>query len=88
MTTTVLDKREARLRGMFGAIAPHYDFLNHLLSLNVDRWWRHRTTRLVPQVVGIVLASGARLLGKFGSITISRVAKLTNEPWPSAKRMV
>ncbi len=25
---------------MFTAIAPRYDFLNHLLSLNVDRSWR------------------------------------------------
>jgi demethylmenaquinone methyltransferase/2-methoxy-6-polyprenyl-1,4-benzoquinol methylase len=48
VTTTLLDKREERIRGMFGAIAPRYDFLNHLLSLNVDRWWRHRTTQLAP----------------------------------------
>jgi len=47
MTQTV-DKREARIRSMFGHIAPSYDFLNHLLSLNVDRYWRWRTTRLVP----------------------------------------
>src|SRR3954463_238631 len=33
---------------MFGSIAPRYDLLNHLLSLNVDRYWRWRTTRLVP----------------------------------------
>lgn len=32
---------------MFGAIAPTYDLLNHLLSLNIDRYWRWRTTRLV-----------------------------------------
>jgi demethylmenaquinone methyltransferase/2-methoxy-6-polyprenyl-1,4-benzoquinol methylase len=32
---------------MFGDIAPRYDLLNHLLSLNVDRYWRWRTTRLV-----------------------------------------
>jgi demethylmenaquinone methyltransferase/2-methoxy-6-polyprenyl-1,4-benzoquinol methylase len=44
----LVDKREARIRGMFGHIAPRYDFLNHLLSLNVDRYWRRRTTRLVP----------------------------------------
>jgi demethylmenaquinone methyltransferase/2-methoxy-6-polyprenyl-1,4-benzoquinol methylase len=25
---------------MFSAIAPRYDFLNHLLSLNIDRRWR------------------------------------------------
>jgi demethylmenaquinone methyltransferase/2-methoxy-6-polyprenyl-1,4-benzoquinol methylase len=33
---------------MFGHIAPSYDLLNHLLSLNVDHYWRWRTTRLVP----------------------------------------
>jgi demethylmenaquinone methyltransferase/2-methoxy-6-polyprenyl-1,4-benzoquinol methylase len=33
---------------MFGHIAPTYDLLNHLLSLNVDHYWRRRTTRLVP----------------------------------------
>jgi demethylmenaquinone methyltransferase/2-methoxy-6-polyprenyl-1,4-benzoquinol methylase len=44
----LVDKRESRIRGMFGHIAPSYDFLNHLLSLNVDRYWRWRTTRLVP----------------------------------------
>jgi len=30
----------AYVRGVFTAIAPRYDFLNHLLSLNVDRSWR------------------------------------------------
>ena len=28
------------MRRLFTAIAPSYDFLNHLLSLNVDRAWR------------------------------------------------
>ncbi|HEY1378914.1 MAG TPA: bifunctional demethylmenaquinone methyltransferase/2-methoxy-6-polyprenyl-1,4-benzoquinol methylase UbiE [Gemmataceae bacterium] len=46
----LLDKREVRIRGMFAAIAPRYDLLNHLLSLNIDRSWRRRTTRLVPPV--------------------------------------
>jgi demethylmenaquinone methyltransferase/2-methoxy-6-polyprenyl-1,4-benzoquinol methylase len=44
----LLDKREARIRRMFGEIAPRYDFLNHLLSLNIDTRWRARTARLVP----------------------------------------
>src|SRR5256714_4876193 len=45
---SLLAKRETRIRRMFGEIAPRYDLLNHLLSLNVDRYWRWRTTRLVP----------------------------------------
>ncbi len=48
MTEALLDKRETRIRRMFGNIAPTYDLLNHLLSLNVDRYWRWRTTRLAP----------------------------------------
>src|SRR5437763_13544767 len=48
MSSSLLDKREVRIRRMFGEIAPRYDLLNHLLSLNVDRYWRWRTTRLVP----------------------------------------
>jgi len=48
MPATLLDKQETRIRRMFGEIAPRYDLLNHLLSLNIDRWWRWRTTRLVP----------------------------------------
>jgi demethylmenaquinone methyltransferase/2-methoxy-6-polyprenyl-1,4-benzoquinol methylase len=32
---------------MFGEIAPKYDRMNHLLSMNVDRYWRWRVVRLV-----------------------------------------
>ncbi len=30
------------VQGIFTAIAPRYDLLNHLLSLNIDRSWRRR----------------------------------------------
>jgi len=33
------------VRGMFTAIAPRYDFLNHLLSLNFDRRWRQQAVQ-------------------------------------------
>ena len=42
---------------MFGEIAPRYDFLNHLLSLNIDRYWRWRTVRNVP-IARVPIAGG------------------------------
>jgi demethylmenaquinone methyltransferase/2-methoxy-6-polyprenyl-1,4-benzoquinol methylase len=43
-----VDKSGARVREMFGEIAPRYDFLNHLLSMGTDTYWRWRTVRKVP----------------------------------------
>lgn len=48
-----VDKSNRRVQKMFGEIAPRYDLLNHLLSMNVDRYWRWRTVQLVsPQTTG------------------------------------
>lgn len=47
-----LDKSNARIRAMFGKIAPYYDLLNHLLSLNIDRRWRAKTVKLAPPIPG------------------------------------
>ncbi|MEX2170429.1 MAG: bifunctional demethylmenaquinone methyltransferase/2-methoxy-6-polyprenyl-1,4-benzoquinol methylase UbiE [Pirellulales bacterium] len=47
-STSTVDKSNDRVRRMFGEIAPRYDRMNHLLSMQVDRYWRWRTVRLVP----------------------------------------
>ncbi len=48
-----IDKSGQRVRRMFGSIAARYDFLNHFLSLNIDRSWRRFTTRTVPPEPGV-----------------------------------
>jgi demethylmenaquinone methyltransferase/2-methoxy-6-polyprenyl-1,4-benzoquinol methylase len=40
-----------KVREMFTQIAPRYDLLNHLLSLQLDRLWRARTARLLHAVL-------------------------------------
>ena len=47
------------VRGMFGRISGRYDFLNHLLSFNLDRRWR---ARLVDRVADVVARPDARVL--------------------------
>jgi demethylmenaquinone methyltransferase/2-methoxy-6-polyprenyl-1,4-benzoquinol methylase len=57
----IRDEQQAAqwVRGMFGRIAPRYDLLNHLLSMNIDRYWRSRT---VGMVSGVLARPGARAL--------------------------
>jgi demethylmenaquinone methyltransferase/2-methoxy-6-polyprenyl-1,4-benzoquinol methylase len=47
-TVATVDKSGLRVRRMFSEIAPNYDRMNHLLSMQVDRYWRWRTVRKVP----------------------------------------
>jgi demethylmenaquinone methyltransferase/2-methoxy-6-polyprenyl-1,4-benzoquinol methylase len=41
----------AHVQEMFGRIAPRYDLLNHLLSLDVDKLWRRRVARRFSAVL-------------------------------------
>jgi demethylmenaquinone methyltransferase/2-methoxy-6-polyprenyl-1,4-benzoquinol methylase len=39
------------VREMFSSIAPRYDLLNHVLSMNVDRLWWNRTARTFAHIL-------------------------------------
>jgi demethylmenaquinone methyltransferase/2-methoxy-6-polyprenyl-1,4-benzoquinol methylase len=55
------DKTPDRIAGMFDAIAPRYDLLNHLLSAGIDRLWRARaiaTLRLTGHETVIDVCTG------------------------------
>src|SRR5277367_4086673 len=40
-----------KVREMFTQIAPRYDLLNHLLSLQLDRLWRKRVARQLSPIL-------------------------------------
>ncbi len=42
-------EKARKVRAMFGAIAHRYDFLNHLLSANIDQRWRRTCVRWVSE---------------------------------------
>lgn len=39
--------REVQVQTIFSEIAPRYDLLNHVLSLNIDRAWRRKAVNLL-----------------------------------------
>ncbi len=59
----------SKVRAMFTQIAPRYDLLNHLLSLQLDRLWRARTARRMqatldqPGALALDLCCGTGDLG-------------------------
>jgi demethylmenaquinone methyltransferase/2-methoxy-6-polyprenyl-1,4-benzoquinol methylase len=67
------DEREAaaRVQDMFARIAPRYDFLNHLLSLSLDRVWRRRTAKTFAHILGRPDARVLDLCCGTGDLTFS-----------------
>jgi demethylmenaquinone methyltransferase/2-methoxy-6-polyprenyl-1,4-benzoquinol methylase len=57
------DKRAA-VESMFDSIAWRYDFLNHFLSLGIDRMWRKRAIRIIsrsfhnPRILDVATGTG------------------------------
>ena len=52
LSSKMLDKSGDRVRQMFAEIAPKYDLMNHVLSLNIDRHWRSKTIRILGLTPG------------------------------------
>lgn len=67
------DEQEAarQVREMFSRIAPRYDFLNHLLSLRLDRLWRRRVARRFSHILTRPDARGLDLCCGTGDLTLA-----------------
>ena len=69
------EQAAAWVRGMFGRIAPRYDLLNHLLSMNVDRYWRARTAARVSHILANPNARALDLCCGTGDLMLALRAK-------------
>ena len=44
------ESKKSEVRTMFNTIAPRYDFLNHFLSLGIDKLWRKRAIKTLKDI--------------------------------------
>ena len=44
-----MHEKKAAVESMFDSIAWRYDFLNHFLSFNIDRFWRRRAIKIISE---------------------------------------
>ena len=49
MSSDNTSRSTSPIAAMFDRISPRYDFLNHLLSLNIDKIWRRKTVKAVAR---------------------------------------
>ncbi len=56
---------------MFDDIAPRYDFLNHTLSVNVDRLWWRRTAKVFSHILQRANASALDLCAGTGDMSVA-----------------
>lgn len=73
-----LSKKE-QVAGMFNHIAPRYDFLNHFLSLGIDRIWRKKVVRLLKQTNPATMLDVASGTGDLAIAAVKRIPKLQVE---------
>jgi demethylmenaquinone methyltransferase / 2-methoxy-6-polyprenyl-1,4-benzoquinol methylase len=57
--------KKAQVAKMFNNISRHYDFLNHFLSLGIDRIWRKRAIRLLAPLQPRLMLDVATGTGDF-----------------------
>src|SRR5712664_2152892 len=67
------------VREMFDEIAPRYDFLNHALSMSVDRVWWRRTARVFRHILSRDQARVFDLCAGTGDMSMALRAVATRE---------
>jgi demethylmenaquinone methyltransferase/2-methoxy-6-polyprenyl-1,4-benzoquinol methylase len=67
------DKTPAKIAGMFDAIAPRYDLLNHVLSAGLDRRWRDRAVDALALSDGVLVMDLCTGTGDLAIATARRV---------------
>ena len=72
----------ASVQQMFNSIAPRYDLLNHILSMNIDRLWWWRTARRFRSILAKPEASILDICCGTGDMTLALLQRRPLEARP------
>ena len=72
----------ASVQQMFNSIAPRYDLLNHVLSMNIDRLWWWRTARRFRSILAKPDASILDICCGTGDMTLALLRRRPREARP------
>jgi demethylmenaquinone methyltransferase/2-methoxy-6-polyprenyl-1,4-benzoquinol methylase len=70
-----------KVREMFTQIAPRYDLLNHVLSLQMDRMWRARTAKLLQPILDRADAKALDLCCGTGDLAFALSRRAKGRVW-------
>lgn len=70
-----------KVREMFTRIAPRYDLLNHILSLEMDRMWRARTAKILAPILEPADAKILDLCCGTGDLAFALQRKIEGRVW-------
>jgi demethylmenaquinone methyltransferase / 2-methoxy-6-polyprenyl-1,4-benzoquinol methylase len=70
-----------KMREMFTRIAPRYDLLNHILSLEMDRMWRARTAKILRPILELADAKILDLCCGTGDLAIALGRRAKGRVW-------
>jgi demethylmenaquinone methyltransferase/2-methoxy-6-polyprenyl-1,4-benzoquinol methylase len=82
-----LSKKE-QVAGMFNHIAPRYDFLNHFLSLGIDKSWRRRVVKELKKENPLKMLDVASGTGDLAIAAAKRIPELHVEATDIAAAML
>ncbi len=72
----------ASVQQMFNSIAPRYDLLNHVLSMNIDRLWWWRTARRFREVLSKADANVLDICCGTGDMTLALLQRRPKQARP------
>lgn len=89
-TDTPITQKKNHIGALFDRISGTYDFLNHFLSLGIDRYWRQKAIAGMPpqeEVLDVAIGTADLTLEMFRQHKAQKVVGIDLSVWQASRRM-